>query len=261
MMQRRRFLGLTGAGLLGVAAFGALPGLVFGRPRGRAGKGKAAGAAPGTAAPAKPTVAVLYFDYAGKDAELAVLRKGLAQMLISDLAGNDDVRLVERERLEAVLAELKLAGSKKIDPKTAARVGKLLGAQYLVLGSYFSLMGSLRIDARLVHVETGRVVHSAGANGKNDEFLAIQGKVATALSGALAKGLPKRAAKPSPRKPKRRRPRRPRRLRTRTAVRYAKALDAKDRGDKAAATAHLKAVMKAQPDFEMARQDLAMLVQ
>ena len=46
----------------------------------------------------KPTVAILYFDYTGKDDELAMLRKGLAQMLISDLSALDAVQLVERNR-------------------------------------------------------------------------------------------------------------------------------------------------------------------
>ena len=71
---------------------------------------------------------MLYFDYSGKDQDLGVLRKGLAQMLISDLAGLESVRLVERDRLEEILAELKLAQSGKLDPQAAAKVGKLLGA-------------------------------------------------------------------------------------------------------------------------------------
>src|SRR5262249_7790431 len=90
-----------------------------------------AGAAP------RPAVAILYFDYAGADADMALLKKGLAQMLISDLSAVDAVQLVERDRLEAVLAELKLGRSGAIDPATAAKVGKLLGARYQVLGGYF----------------------------------------------------------------------------------------------------------------------------
>src|ERR1700759_3401630 len=90
----------------------------------------------------RPTGAVLYFDYSGKDADMAVLKKGLAQMLISDLSALDGVRLVERDRLEEILAELKLAQSGKIDPATAAKVGKLLGARYMVLGGYFDPIGT-----------------------------------------------------------------------------------------------------------------------
>jgi len=128
-----------------------------------------------------PTVAVLYFDYTGKDQELEVLRKGLAQMLISDLSGTDTIRVVERDRLEDILTELKLQGSGKIDPKSAAKLGKLLGAKYLVVGGYFDLQGALRVDARIVDVETGRVVKSFGTNGKPGDFLPVEQTMATNL--------------------------------------------------------------------------------
>jgi len=126
-------------------------------------------------------VAVLYFDYTGKDQELEVLRKGLAQMLISDLSGTDTIRVVERDRLEDILTELKLQGSGKIDPKSAAKLGKLLGAKYLVVGGYFDLQGALRVDARIVDVETGRVLKSFGTNGKPGDFLPVEQTMATNL--------------------------------------------------------------------------------
>src|SRR5687768_14231382 len=87
----------------------------------------------------KPTVAVLYFDYQGKNEELALLKKGLAQMLISDLSASDAYVVVERDRLEDVLAELKLGQSKAVDAKTAAKIGKLLGARFLIMGGYFDV--------------------------------------------------------------------------------------------------------------------------
>src|SRR5262245_53450996 len=73
-----------------------------------------------------PTVAILYFDYDGKDEQMGLLRKGLAQMLISDLSSIEGITIVERDRLEAILAELKLGQSGKIDKASAAKVGKLL---------------------------------------------------------------------------------------------------------------------------------------
>ena len=145
-----------------------------------------AAAAQSPKADQRPTVAVLYFDYTGKSEELGVLRKGLAQMLISDLGAVDAVRIVERDRLQEILAELKLQGTAKIDPASASKVGKLLGARYMLLGGYFDLLGALRVDARLVEVETGKIVHSVGANGTPGEFLAVEQKVAEAVSLGLA---------------------------------------------------------------------------
>ncbi len=220
--------------------------------------------AAGKAVDKRPTVAVLYFDYTGKDAELAVLKKGLAQMFISDLSALEQVRIVERDRLQEIIAELKLQQSKRIDPKTAGRIGKLLGARFMVLGGYFAMMGTLRIDARVVEVETGRVIKSVGANGKQDEFIVIEqkvsGGVAAILQGALppSKAAKRRKARPQSRS---RRVTPPKKLHTRTAVRYAKALDAKDRGDKKTARRELEKVVKARPDFRLAQLDLSSMVQ
>ena len=213
----------------------------------------------------RPTVAVLYFDYTGKDEQMGVLRKGLAQMLISDLAAVDAVRIVERDRLQQLLDEQKLGQSGKIDPATAARVGKLLGARYMVMGGYFDLLGALRADARLVEVETGKIVHSAGANGRPDDFLGVEQKLAESLSGklgtllAMAPGTPPSNMRVAP--PARPRPKAPAKLATRVAVQYAKALDLLDQGKKPEAQAQLKEVVKAQPDFQLASLDLDRLVQ
>ena len=204
---------------------------------------------------ARPTVAVLYFDYSGKDADMGVLRKGLAQMLISDLSTLDGVRLVERDRLEEILAELKLQQSGKIDASTAAKVGKLLGARYMVLGGYFDLMDTLRADARVVEVETGKVLQSTGATGKPQDFLGVEQTLSDGIRKILAtKATAAAVTAVLPPKP-------PAQLKTKTALRYSRALDAKDRGDKATAKKELAAVVKEQPDFRLARLDIDKLIQ
>jgi TolB-like protein len=207
-----------------------------------------------------PTVAVLYFDYEGKDAELGLLKKGLAQMLISDLSGTTSVRVVERERLESVLGELKLQATNKIDQASAVKAGKLLGARYLVLGGYFDVMKMLRTDARVVEVETGRVLQSFGANGKPDEFLVLEQKLAGDLVKFFETKLP---AAPAPTKaentPPKPRPKRPATLKANTVVEYGRALNLKDKGDKAGAKEALAKVLKEQPDFGLAAEDLALL--
>jgi len=206
----------------------------------------------------RPTVAVLYFDYSGKDADMAVLKKGLAQMLISDLSALDGVRLVERDRLEEILAELKLAQSGKIDASTAAKVGKLLGARYMVLGGYFDLMDTLRADARVVEVETGKVLQSTGAQGKPQDFLSVEQKLSEAIGKILQA---KATAAVVPETTKAAPPRPPTALKVKTALRYSKALDAKDRGDKATAKKELAEVVKEQPDFRLAKLDIDKLIQ
>lgn len=206
-----------------------------------------------------PTVAVLYFDYSGKNEALLPLQKGLAQMLITDLSSDESLRVVERERLQAILDEHKLATSGKLDSKTAARIGKLLGARHLVLGSYFDVATSLRVDARLVDVETGAIVKSIGAQGKADEFLELEQKLAEGLRAACATLVSDKAAAPRP--AGRATPKPPKHLKTETAVAYGRALLAYDAGDKPAARKLFKNVLQAQPDFELAQRDLDRLIQ
>ena len=210
-----------------------------------------------------PTVAVLYFDYTGTSESLGVLRKGLAQMLITDLVDMEEIEIVERDRLQDILEELKLSDSIKVDQKNAARVGKLLGARYMVLGSYFDLMETFRIDARVVEVETGKVLKSIGVNGKADDFIVLEQGISEDLRKFLGEELWAKATKPTPRKDrkKRKRPKAPKKLKKSTAVAYAKALDAKDKGEKEVAKKELEKVVEEQPDFELAVLDLALLAQ
>lgn len=235
---------------------------------------------PLSALAAPPTVAVIYFDYQGKSEELLPLKKGLASMLISDLAGSEAYRMVERERLEDVLAEMKLQAGKNIDQSTAVKAGKLLGAHYLVLGSYFDVMKQLRVDARIVEVQTGRVVQSAGAAGQPENFLSLEQK----LAGDLGKHLSQLGSVPEPKPTKAqpkakgvlatkpvdagapdaglmaKRPKAPKKLDQQTAVDYGKALSALDSRDVEGAKSQLKKVMAAAPDFELASLDLNRLM-
>ena len=209
------------------------------------------------AEPAKPTVAVLYFDYSGKDDQMGLLRTGLAQMMISDLSSLDAIQLVERDRLEEILAELKLGQSGKIDAASAAKAGKLLGARYMVLGGYFDIKGALRVDARVVEVETGKVVQSVGASGGADDFLALEQKLVADVGAVLGKQLaipPAKAPAPPRVKP-------PAKLARHTALIYSRALHEIDTGNKPKAKQTLEQVMKEASDFQLARLDLDKLMQ
>ncbi|HCC46518.1 MAG TPA: hypothetical protein DEQ38_00115 [Elusimicrobia bacterium] len=60
---------------------------------------------------------------------------GVAEMMVTALAETKKYTLIEREKLEAVLAEQKLGASGAVTAQTAAKIGRLLGAQYIVTGS------------------------------------------------------------------------------------------------------------------------------
>ena len=59
----------------------------------------------------------------------------LSGMLTNELAATGSFSMVERSKLQHVLSEQDLAASGRIAPGTGAKMGKLVGAKYLVMGT------------------------------------------------------------------------------------------------------------------------------
>ncbi len=111
------------------------------------------------------SVGVMSFKNNGQ-ADYSYLSDGIADMLSTTLANSNEVRLVERGQLNRVTDELKLGLSGLVDEKTAAEVGKLTGATYMVLGSFINLGKSLRMDVKVVETQTAMVIPGATASVK-----------------------------------------------------------------------------------------------
>lgn len=63
------------------------------------------------------------------------LGDGMADMLTTALVQTKKFRVIERARLKKILEEQELGASGLVTPQTAAKIGKLLGVQYMVIGS------------------------------------------------------------------------------------------------------------------------------
>jgi len=133
----------------------------------------------------RPGIAVMPFDNGGsygQDKEnFEALQKGIAGMLISELALNPALRVVERQDVQRLLDEQNLGTSGRVDPQTAAKVGKLVGARYVVLGTFLDFYGDFRVDARLVNVETSEIVKVETDRMQRDHLYDIIRAVATRL--------------------------------------------------------------------------------
>jgi TolB-like protein len=118
----------------------------------------------------RPGIAVFPFTNGGSygpgKEDLSPLEVGLQQMLLTELAQNQHLRVVERSTLKRILEEQNLAASGRVDPSTAAKIGKLVGARYAVTGVFIDLYGDFRMDGRIVDVETGELVKTAEEKDK-----------------------------------------------------------------------------------------------
>jgi TolB-like protein len=216
-----------------------------------------AGLATAALAAERPTVAVLYFDVNHPDPNVQIFKKAFAQLLTVDLIADPKLKVVEREKLEEVLAELKLQSTKAFDPATAAKVGKLLGAKYQVTGSISLMLNGkdFAYQARVIDLEKGAAVATPApmrVMGTADDLYDAEQKLAAMITAAIGRAEATTASNDVP--PKRTR------LKVETAVKYGQALDLLDKKDKAAAKAKLQEVVKEQPDFLLASLDLDKLV-
>ena len=154
-------------------------------------------------APRKPRVAVLDFDYATVQTASSALfgtnvdiGKGITDLLITDLVKDGSFSIIERQALDKIMAEQNFNNSERADATSAAKLGKLLGVDEIIVGSItqfgnetqkkniggaggnwggFGLGGighsnskaNVHIDARVVNVDTGEILAVAQGQGES----------------------------------------------------------------------------------------------
>lgn len=118
------------------------------------------------------TIAVMKFDNfsTGEYQEkLGLLSMGLADFFAYDFAKISDMKVIERDKIDFILKEIELQKSGAVDKATAVKVGKILGARYMVFGSITQLDDDhTRMVVRVVSVETSEIVASVDKEGKPD---------------------------------------------------------------------------------------------
>jgi curli biogenesis system outer membrane secretion channel CsgG len=82
----------------------------------------------------------------------------LTAKIVETLKNESDYEVVEREQLLLALEELNIGSSALAGEQTGLRIGRILGAQLMVFGAYQFIGDTMRIDLRLVEVETGRIL-------------------------------------------------------------------------------------------------------
>jgi TolB-like protein len=199
----------------------------------------------------RPGIAVLSFENGGsygKDKEdFEALRKGIAAMLISELAQNPAVRLVDRAETQRLLDEQGMAVSERVDRETAAKIGKLVGARYMITGSFIDLYGDFRVDARIINVETGEIIKVVRSDPKlhdrKDMYRMIQSVAERVMADAKLPPLPAGTAARTP-------------VPTEALAFFSRALLYQDRGDKAKAVEYYRKALDVFPAYAEASEGL-----
>lgn len=121
------------------------------------------------------SIAVIYFsNHTGND-ELDPLRKGIADMMTTDLSQVKSLKVLERTRLQLLMDELGLASRRIIDPESKPRMGQLLGARRLVSGGFsMPQQGAIRLDSVSNDIIAEKIDAETYVSGKLDQFFMIE---------------------------------------------------------------------------------------
>lgn len=150
-----------------------------------------------------PTLTVAVIDFTNNSDSVAWWHGGvgsqLADVLSNELSATGDFKVIERQKIAAVLAEQDLASSYRMRPGSSPHTGNVTGAQYLITGSVASYTedtsntgGGLSfagfhvgggqakayvaIDLRVIDAETSEVVFSRTVEGHStDKAIRLSG--------------------------------------------------------------------------------------
>lgn len=100
------------------------------------------------------TIGVFPFLTTTNDPQLRPLGTAMAELLTTDLAQTNRLKVVERVRLQDLLDEIKLSEARRVEPASAVRSGKLLGAGTLIQGRIEGTRTELSLQTAVVRVAT-----------------------------------------------------------------------------------------------------------
>jgi TolB-like protein len=113
---------------------------------------------------------------------------GLGQLMSAEIIGEigkkSGISVVEREKMLSVLEEMNLGSSALADESTRLRVGRMLGARRMIFGGYMIVGSAMRLDLRMVEVETGKIVKTATktiSTDNVDDYLKAAAETGTML--------------------------------------------------------------------------------
>jgi TolB-like protein len=195
-----------------------------------------------------PRVAVLDFSsfMMGEGGASVNLGKAIAAMLVTEFAERPGLQVVERQRINALLDEQDLAASGRLDQDDAVEIGRLLGAQYILLGQVTSILDELRMDIRAVDVETSEILTVMKKSDQTSQLFSVVVELADDFGGEL--NLVPPSSRPEIEE-----------IPVRATIEFSRAVDFEDRGEIEQAIEHYEATLAIYPNHRDAQRALERL--
>jgi serine/threonine protein kinase/tetratricopeptide (TPR) repeat protein len=138
---------------------------------------------------ARRSVAVLGFKNLSGRSDEMWLSTALSEMLATELAAGDQLRLVPGENVALMKIDLSLSDADSYGRETLAKIHNNLNADDVVLGSYVPLgQGQLRLDLRLQDAVGGETVAAVSEKGSEEQIDDLVSRAGAALREKLGVG-------------------------------------------------------------------------
>lgn len=138
--------------------------------------------------PDPATVGVFPFVFEGGDPQYEPLALVLPELLTTDLGITGRLTVIERTKIQALLNELQLGESGRVEEATAARSGRLLGSGHIVQGR-FRIEEATRVDVDASVVTVGppgqELADPLGAQDEIERFFELEKRLAFGIYDEL----------------------------------------------------------------------------
>ncbi len=129
------------------------------------------------------SVAILPFTNHVADTALSWLGPGLADMLTTNFAQREDLRVVGRQRLYDLMMEAGREETEEIPDNLALSIASRAGARLVVRGSIAGSASDLAIDAQLIELQDGTVI--GGERVRGSDIFALVDTLSARLMGRM----------------------------------------------------------------------------
>lgn len=112
--------------------------------------------------------------------------KGLTAMIMTDLSKAPQLKVVEREKIQALMREMQLARLGVVDPKTSVDMGRMLMAGKITSGSMnMSEATDLAIQAMVSDTEHAKTIGNVTSKGDPKRFFELEKEIVLGLLKVL----------------------------------------------------------------------------
>lgn len=120
------------------------------------------------------SLAVLPFQNKG---DARGLGEGVSEKLVTQLVNLRRFKVIERDQIDKITKEQNFNLTDNVDEATAAKVGKIIGADVIVLGSINVTTGFAKVSARLIDTETAEAIVAKEKGTEATDLQSIEKKV------------------------------------------------------------------------------------